>query len=79
MFASRSLDVALLILEMSDPTEVVFCRATDSLVHFNAQVIEDVARQKTTSVGSDISRISSATSKLREANMAAMKASLIER
>jgi hypothetical protein len=52
---------------------------TDSLVHFNAQVMEDVARQKTTSVGSDISRISSATSKLREAKLAATKASLIER
>ena len=52
---------------------------TDSLVHFNAQVIEDVARQKMTSVGSDIPRISSAMSELREAKMAAMKASLIER
>ncbi|CAB4011609.1 Leucine-rich repeat SHOC-2, partial [Paramuricea clavata] len=52
---------------------------TDSLVHFNAQVMEDVARQKTTSVGSDISKISSATSKLREAKLAATKASLIKR
>ena len=52
---------------------------TDSLVHFNFQVMEDVSRQKATSVGSDISRISTATSKLREAKLAATKASLIER
>ncbi|CAB4040210.1 Hypothetical predicted protein [Paramuricea clavata] len=41
--------------------------------------MEDVARQKKTSVRSDISKISSATSKLHEAKLAATKASLIKR
>ena len=40
--------------------------------------MEDVVRQKSTSIGSDDSRISTATSRLREAKLAVTKASLIE-
>ena len=41
--------------------------------------MEDVVRQKSTSIRSDDSRISTTTSKLREAKLAVTKASLIER
>ena len=40
--------------------------------------MEDVVRQKSISIGSDDSRISTATSRLREAKLAVTKASLIE-
>ncbi len=52
---------------------------SDSVVHFNTQVMEDVTRTKPASgsVKSDVSRISIATSKLWEANLAASKATLI--
>ena len=50
----------------------------NSLTYFNAQVMEDVVRQKSTSIGSDDSRISTSTSRLREAKLAVTKASLIE-
>ena len=51
----------------------------DTLVHFNAQVMEDVSRWKTNSIASNASRVSTATSKLREAKLAASRASLIEK
>ena len=52
---------------------------SDSVVHFNTQVMEDMTRTKPASgsVRSDVSRISIAMSKLREANLAASKATLI--
>ncbi len=53
---------------------------SDSVVHFNTQVMEDMTRTKPASgsVKSDVSRISIATSKLREADLAASKATLSE-
>ena len=50
----------------------------NSLTYFNAQVMEDVVRQKSISIGSDDSRFSITRSRLREAKLAVTKASLIE-